>query len=413
MSEASPSNRLAVEGGPAAVSTALPRRHRWGREELTALTAMVEQESLFYWKGPQTEAMLTRFRELYPLTHCMPSSSGSAALHIAVSALRLEPGSEIIVPAITDMGSVIGILYQQLVPVFADVDGETINLDPADVRRRITPKTRAILPVHLAGCPCDMKALMEIAREFDLNVIEDCAQAWGAKSQGEIVGLQGDLACYSFNEFKHLSCGDGGIVGTNDAALGAGLSKWGDKHYDRVKGGRDPETLSPNYRITEPQSAVAYAQLGKHNALVEHRRELGRVLSAGLAEIPGVQFQPERPGDTHSYWFGVLRWDLPQFRVDRSTLVAALVAEGVACEEGYIPSPVYAYRVFQNHDFFAGGWPLKDAGLTTMDYREIRCPVAEAVLADCMTLVINEAVPVTYMHEVVAAFTKVCRHYAV
>ncbi|MGY8717396.1 MAG: DegT/DnrJ/EryC1/StrS family aminotransferase, partial [Verrucomicrobiia bacterium] len=268
--ETAPLAQLAVDGGPAAVTQPIPRRRRWGAEELAALTEMVEQESLFYWKGPQTTAMVDRFRQIYPLEHCMPCSSGSAALHIAISALKLEPGSEVIVPAITDMGSVIGILYQQLVPVFADVDAETINLDPADVPRRITPKTRAIMPVHLAGCPCDMGALMGIAREHDLKVIEDCAQAWGAKWQGQLVGQQGDLACYSFNEFKHLSCGDGGIVGTNDDALGEGLSKWGDKHYDRVKGGRSPETLSPNYRITEPQSAVAFGQLAKHGAMVAH-----------------------------------------------------------------------------------------------------------------------------------------------
>ncbi|MGY8717397.1 MAG: DegT/DnrJ/EryC1/StrS family aminotransferase, partial [Verrucomicrobiia bacterium] len=118
-----------------------------------------------------------------------------------------------------------------------------------------------------------------------------------------------------------------------------------------------------------------------------------------MADIPGVMLQPEREEDTHSYWFGMLRFDLEKFRVDRSTLVAALQAEGVVCEAGYIPTPVYGYPVFQNHDFFAGGWPLKDAGLTTMDYREVSCPIAEAVLADCMTMVINEAVPVAYIEE--------------
>jgi dTDP-4-amino-4,6-dideoxygalactose transaminase len=404
---------LAVDGGTAVVATPIPRRQRWGQVELTALTEMVDQESLFYWNGPQTTAMLDRFRQTYPLEHCMPCSSGSAAIHIAIAALKLEPGSEVIVPAITDMGSVIGILYQQLVPVFADVEPDTINLDPADVKRRITPKTRAIMPVHLAGCPCNMGSLMGIAREFNLRVVEDCAQAWGTRWQGQFVGQQGDFACFSFNEFKHLSCGDGGIAATNDDELAQGLSKWGDKHYDRVKGGRSPETLSPNYRITEPQSAVALGQLAKHDDLVAHRIQLGRILRAGLAPIPGVQLQPEREGDTHSSWFGMLRFDLTQFRVDRDTLVAALLAEGVAGEGGYLPSPVYGYPVFQNHDFFAGRWPLKDAGLTAMDYREASCPVAEAVLADCMTLVINEAVPRAYMEQVVSAFRKVCGHYSI
>jgi perosamine synthetase len=402
---------LAIEGGPAAVSTPIPRRHRWGTEELAALTEMVEQESLFYWEGPQTQAMLARFRDIYPLDYLMPASSGSAALHIAVSALQLEPGSEIIVPAITDMGSVIGILYQQLVPVFADVDGATVNLDPADVRQRITSKTRAIMPVHLAGCPCDMGTLMAIAREHDLIVIEDCAQAWGAKYQGELVGLKGDLACYSFNEFKHLSCGDGGIVGTDDAKWGEGLSKWGDKHYDRVGGGRNPLTLSPNYRMTEPQSAVALGQLAKHDALIAHRIVMGRRLRAGLADVPGVVMQPELPGDTHSYWFIMLRLPAEHWRVDRETVFAALRAEGVAGELGYIPAPVYGYPLFQNHDFFAGRWPLKQAGLTTMDYREVRCPTAEAVLADCMTMVLNEAVPAEYIDGVIEAVHKVAAAY--
>lgn len=405
------SSRLAIEGGAAAVTTPIPRRQRWGAEELAALTEMVEQESLFYWEGPQTTAMLNRFRAIYPLDYCMPASSGSAALHIAISALQLEPGSEVIVPAITDMGSVIGILYQQLVPVFADVDGATINLDPEDVRRRITDRTRAIMPVHLAGCPCDMTPLMEIARDHDLRVIEDCAQAWGAKHQGELVGLKGDLACYSFNEFKHLSCGDGGIVGTNDARWGEGLSKWGDKHYDRVKGGRNPETLSPNYRMTEPQSAVALGQLAKHDALVDHRIRMGRRLRAGVADVPGVMLQPELPGDTHSYWFIMLRLPAARWRVDRAMVFAALQAEGVAGELGYLPGPVYSYPLFQNHDFFAGGWPLKQAGLTEMDYRKVSCPMAEAVLADCMTMVLNEAVPIDYIDGVIEAVHKVWSAY--
>ena len=404
-------DRLASEGGSRAILEALPLRRRWGEAELAHLRPMTEQTSLFYWNGPQTTELLKTFRALYPLKHCMPCSSGSAALHIAVAALKLEPGSEVIVPAITDMGSVIGILYQQLVPVFADVDGGTYNLDPADVRWRITSKTRAIMAVHLMGNPCDMKELMTIAREFDLRVIEDCAQAWGAKWQGEVVGLQGDLSCYSFNEFNHLSCGDGGIVGTNQVGWGEGLSKWGDKHYDRVLGGRDPATLSPNYRITEPQSAVARGQLEKHDAIIARRRVLGLRLTAWLEPLAGVQLQAVRAGNESSYWFCIVRFDPDRFTVDRDTLAAALVAEGVAGEKGYLPMPVYGYRVFQNHDFFAGRWPLKEAGLTTMDYRQVKCPQAEALLVDCMTLQLNESMPEAYIDGVARAFEKVVRRW--
>jgi perosamine synthetase len=218
-----PAPALALNGGPKAVASPRPEHHRWGAEELARLTTMVDQASLFYWKGPQCAALLASFRREYPLRHVMPCSSGSASLHIAVAALQLPPGSEVITSPITDMGSVIGVLYQQLVPVFADIDPHTYNLDPEDVRRRITPKTRALMVVHLAGNPSDMTALMAIAREHNLAVIEDCAQSWGARHRGTPVGLFGDLACYSFNEYKHVSCGDGGLVGTNRDDLGTGL----------------------------------------------------------------------------------------------------------------------------------------------------------------------------------------------
>ncbi|PTX94488.1 DegT/DnrJ/EryC1/StrS family aminotransferase [Opitutus sp. ER46] len=393
----------ASEVGHPIVDEPQPLPVRWGDAELARLTTMVKQRSLFYWKGPQTEALYEAFRRRYPLTYCFATSSGSAALHVAVAALRLQPGDEVIVPAITDMGSVIGILYQQAVPVFADLEPGTYNLDPADVRRRITPKTRAIMPVHLAGNPCDMQALMALAREHRLAVIEDCAQAWGARWQGEPVGLQGDLACYSFNEFKHVSCGDGGVVGTNRDALGRGLGKWGDKFYDREAGGRDPLELAPNYRISEPQAAVATAQLGKLEEIVTARVRAGSQLLAELDGTSGLRLPMIRRGDTHSFWFFLLRLEPGHFRVSRDEFAAALNAEGVSCTAGYIPRPVYQYPVFQNHNFFGGHWPIREFGLTQMDYRTVHCPEAEAILKDSIKLTINEAMGEAYVAKVARA----------
>ena len=405
---------LALHGGPKAVTAMRAPRHRWGREELARLTAMVDQPSLFYWNGPQTQAFVSEFRRTYPLQWCMPCSSGSAALHIAVAALRLPPGSEIITSPVTDMGSVIGILYQQCVPVFADIHPHTYNLDPADVRRRLSPKTRAIIVVHLAGNPSDMDALMALAREHNLAVIEDCAQSWGACYRGTPVGLFGRLACYSLNEYKHISSGDGGIVGTNDEAIGPSLSKWGDKHYDRVAGGRSPETLSPNYRISEPQAAVAAAQMVKLPGVIAAHIRLGTRLLARLRTLalPGVVLPEVDPRDTHSFWFCLLRLELARFRCTRAEFVAALVAEGAPAVAGYIPSPVYRYPLFQNHDFFGGGWPLRDAGLTTMDYRQVSCPVAEAMLADGVSLPISPAMADEWIDQTADALAKVARHFA-
>jgi len=409
----SSSSTLAIHGGPKAVTAVRPVHHRWGAAELARLTAMVDQPSLFYWKGPQTEALLAEFRRTYPLQWCMPSSSCTAALHIAVSALQLPPGSEVITSPVTDMGSVIGVLYQQLVPVFADIDPHTYNLDPEDVRRRITPKTKALMVVHLAGNPSNMDALMAIAREHGLFVIEDCAQSWGAAYRGKPVGLFGNLACYSLNEFKHISCGDGGIVGTNDERFGPTLTKWGDKHYDRVTNNRNPEALSPNYRMSEPQAAVAAAQMARMHEIVGAHIRLGTRLLGRLRDLalPGVVLPAIDPRDTHSVWFVLLRLDPARFSCTRDEFVAALVAEGAQAVAGYIPKPVYRYPLFQNHNFFGGSWPLRDAGLTTMDYRTVKCLAAETMLAEGVSLPISPALTNEIIDETAGALAKVARHF--
>lgn len=384
-----------------------PAQHRWGEAELARLTAMVQQRSLFYWQGPQTGALQTEFRRHYDLKHVFPCSSGTAALHIAVAALRLKPGEEVIVSPITDMGSVIGILYQQGVPVFADLDPRTYNMTPAAIRAAITPKTRAIMAVHLAGNACDMTAIMAIAQEHNLVVIEDCAQSWGSRHQGRPVGTIGDFGCYSFNDFKHVSCGDGGMVGTNRDDFGTGLSKWGDKCYDRVAGTRDPAELAPNYRMSEPQAAVAAAQLTKLESIVARRIRNGTRLTEQIAGTPGLLPPVTRPGDTHSYWFYLLRLDLAALKVGRAQFVADLRAQGVQAGEGYLPMPVYRYKVFQNHNFFGGTWPARDLGATTMDYTKVHCPVAAAILEDCTVLPLNEAMTDDYIDKVARAINTV------
>lgn len=390
----------------------VPHPRRWDHTELSRLASMVEQDSLFYWRGRQTEALTREFQRHYPLGHVFPTSSGSAAIHVAVASLRLQPGDEVIVPAITDMGSVIGIIYQQGVPVFADLERGSLNLDPADVSRRTTAKTRAILAVHIAGNPCDMASLRALATKHRLVLIEDCAQAWGARWQGQPVGLSGQLAAYSFNDYKHLSCGDGGIVATNDALIGTELSKWGDKYYDRSTGERDPAEFAPNYRMSEPQAAVAAAQLTKLPYIAEHRTRVGRYLNHLLQGIPGLLLPEPRRGDSHSYWFYLIRLDLARFKCTRQAFATALAAEGVDCTAGYIPKPVYRYQVFQNHNFFGGHWPVRDFGLTQMNYRETHCPEAEAIIADSIKLTVNEAMTDDYLDKVAEAVCAVVSRFS-
>lgn len=403
---------LALYGGPKAVTDALQRTPRWGAREAKNLEEMLKQDSLFYWKNRQTEKLLGSFRKHYPFEYVMPCSSCSAALHIAVAAIGLQPGDEVITSAVTDMGTVIGILFQQGVPVFADLDPRTFNLSPASVAQKVTARTKAIIVVHFAGNPCDMEALQSIAQAHDLVLIEDCAQAWGALYRGQAVGTLGDIACYSFDDFKHLSCGDGGLVCSNNSTLGHRLQPFGDKGYDRTAGGRNPAILAANYRMSEPQAAVAAAQLESLPEMARGRATMGRILDDALVDTPALLLPQYDPRNRHSYWFYTPKLELAKLRCDRDTFVQAIQAEGVLANDGSFATPTYQWDVFQKHAFFGSQWPLRDQGLTAMDYRTVSCPVAESVIHEWFRLILFEGMTEPYLRGVAQGIRKVAAFFA-
>jgi dTDP-4-amino-4,6-dideoxygalactose transaminase len=408
---AAPSARLALHGGEKAVREPLPRLVRWGEPERERLNAMLGQDSLFYWKGPQTALLIERFRRACPLRHVMTCSSGTAALHIAVAAAGIGLGDEVITSPITDMGTVIGVLYQQAVPVFADLGRGTYNLDPDDVAGRVTPRTKAIIAVHLAGNPCDMDALKALADRQKLVLIEDCAQAWGAQYRGKPVGMAGHIACFSLQNAKHVTCGEGGIVASDDERFGPLLQRFGDKGLDRLDQGGLFASFATNYRMSEPQAAVAAAQLGRLEAIAAKRAHLGDLLSEGIKGVPGIEPHRVSPYDRCTYWFYMLRVRPGALQCDRAGFVKALAAEGVPASAGYIPVPLYGNPVFRKHGFFAGRWPVKELGLTSMDYAQVSCPEAEAILETGVRVVIHEGMSEAFVRSVAGAVRKVVRHY--
>jgi len=408
------SSKLAVHGGEKAVKSWPSLPLRWGEPERERLDAMLQQNSLFYWKGPQTKLLLERFRKICPMKYAANCSSGTAAIHIAVAAAGIGLGDEVITSPISDIGTVIGILYQQAVPVFADLGANTYNLDPADVERRITPKTKAIIPVHLAGNPCDMNALSALAKRHKLVLIEDSCQAWGARYRGQPIGTVGHLTCFSLQNSKQVTCGDGGMVGSNDERFGPLLQKLTTKGCDRVsRQGFQTTMFSTNYRMSEPQAAVAAAQLGRLESIVSRRAHFGNLLNEKLADIPGIQPHQVHPEDRASYYFYMLRMQPEAFKCDRAKFVKAMVVEGVHGGAGYIRVPIYREPPFQRHDFFAGRWPVKELGLTSMDFTKHSCPEAEAILKTGIKLTIHEAMTEEYILGVATAIRKVARHYAV
>ncbi len=405
-------DKLAGKGGKKAVPRSMPKPVRWGEPELKQLGEAVKQDSLYYWRNKQTTLLIDRYRAIYGHKYVQPCSSGSAALHIAVAAAGIAPGDEVITSGITDIGTVIGVLFQQAVPVFADLEPYTGCLDPADVERKITPKTKAIITVHLAGNPSKLAELKEIADKHKLILIEDCAQAWGALYRGKPVSTVGQIGCFSLQDSKHISCGDGGVVASSDEKLGPLLTKFGDKGTNRYDPKDSSNALGANYRISELQSAFVATQLTRLEEIAARRSKLGNLLTEELAGIPGVATHQVNQDDRCVYWFYMARLVPEKMHCDRAEFVKALAAEGATFSAGYISVPIYGMPMFQKHSFFAGHWPIKELGMTSMDYTTVHCKETEAILKTCMRFLVNEAMDEDYIKAVAKAVRKVAKYYA-
>jgi len=410
MSKGSTLERLAIDGGEPVKKTPYGSRNRYGEDELKELREALEQGTLFYAQGKKVLQLEQDFARMVGARHAVATSSGTASIHAAMTAVGISPGEEVIVTPITDMGSLVPILFQGGVPVFADLDPHTYNLDPASVEARITPATRAILAVHLAGNACDLKALKSLCEKHNLLLIEDCAQAFGCEYDGRPIGTLGQVGCFSLNEWKHISCGDGGIVVTDDAAMASRLRLATDKCYNREPGVamRNPVFLAANYRMSELQGAVAVAQLRKLDEIIRRRREYADGLTAGLAGVPGITLPKVTPNSRCSWWFYMLRVVPAQLGVDSDRFSQALGAEGVSAGAHYIGRPVYEYPVFVDHSAFARG----PHPFATRKYGPGLCPVAEDILETCVRLSCHEAFTATDLDETVRAVGKVATWYA-
>ncbi len=415
----SDANKLAKNGGPKAVTAKLGARIRWDAREKAQLAAAIDQPSLFYWAGrsanKQTTLFIERFKQYCPHEYVVTCSSGTAAVHIAIAAAGIGPGDEVITTPITDIGTVTGILFQQGVPVFADVGAATYNLDVKSVEQAITPRTKAIIAVHLAGTPCDLSALKSLADKHRLVLIEDCAQAWGAKYRGQTVGRIGHITCHSLMDSKHIGAGDGGVVASSDPKIGPALLKFSDKGNERTPTYTWDKTavLASNYRMSELQAAFAAVQLERLEGIASKRAALGRALIEELSTAPGIVPPALDKEDRGTFWFFYFRAQWDKFKCNRAEFVDALKAEGVPCAAGYIPVPMYKLPYFQQHGFFAGRWPVKELGLTKMDYTQVRCPEAEAVLSTGIQCTLHEGMDEGFIRQVGAAVRKVAQHYAV
>jgi perosamine synthetase len=383
-----------------------------GAEERAAVLRVLDSAVLCSTFGGEARALEDEMAAIYgrPAVAC---SSGTAALHLAVAAVQFEPGDEVITTPISDFGTVAPILAQNGVPVFADVDPATGNLDPAAVEAAITPRTRAIIAVHLFGAPADVVALRSVADRHGLVLIEDCAQAWlGTTAAGELLGTFGDIACFSLQQYKHITAGDGGLALTADAKLASRMRLFMDKGWDR-SGGRVHLMLGLNYRMTELVAAVARAQLGKVAEVVKRRREAATQLVTALGgavagDARGLTW-PDGPGDGlagvglpalagHAFWLFPLI-----VAGDNQVWADALTAEGIPASAGYLDRPLYANPVFTGSPVYGTSrYPLD------RDYPTGLCPNAERLID--RTLVVlpwNEAYTEADVDDIARAIRKV------
>jgi dTDP-4-amino-4,6-dideoxygalactose transaminase len=304
-----------------------------------------------------------------------------------VAAINPEPGDEIITTSITDMGALTPILYQAAIPVFADVDPVSCNVTAETIERCISPKTKAIIVTHLFGNPCDMTAIMQLAKSRNIPVIEDCAQAFLAKHKGQLVGTWGDIGCFSLQQGKHITTGEGGLVVSRSPELARHMFLFINKAWGYGDAKPDHYFLALNYRLTELQGAVAVAQLKKLAYSVEQRSTLAARLSEELAGIAGIETHSAAAGDTHTFWKYCLRVDGDQLPGGAVGLAAKLKSRGIMCAPRYIQKPAFQCEIFVNQRTFGNSrFPFTLARPEAVDYRREKFPGTFAGLEGILVL---------------------------
>ena len=414
---ATTTERLAVEGGRPVRAEPMPRRVVVGEEERRAVTALFDREmsqggGFDRYGGTEVDAYERELAAYVGTRYATAVSSGTAAIHSALGALRIEPCDEVICAPITDPGAVMPVVWLNLLPVFADVDPDTFNLDPGSVAERITERTRAIVVTHLTGQPTDMDPVLEIARRRGLPVIEDCAQAHGATYRGRKVGGIGRLGAFSLMGGKHMNAGgQGGMVTTDDEELYWNAKRFADRGKPFNSTERHSLFLGLNYRMTELEAAIGRVQLGKLDRLVARRRSLVEALRERIGDLEAVRLGKVIDGAEHVYWFVLLKVDEAKLRVSKDELAHAVAAEGAPVRARYDFVVYEAPWVRERRTFGRSGWPWACSPEGRAMRYEGSCPNARRAIETHMVLDMHECLGEREVDEIAAALRKVERAY--
>lgn len=391
---------LAVNGGPPVREVMLPYARQCVDEaDIAAVVAVLQ--SPWLTTGPAVRAFEEALAATAGVEYAVAVSSGTAALHCMVHALGIGPGDEVVVPAMTFSATANVVVHQGATPVFADVDPETLLMDPDSVAQRVGPRTRAIIAVDYAGQPCDYSRVSEVAQSVGAAVMADGCHALGATADGRPVGSIAHATAFSFHAVKHVAMGEGGAVTTADPAFAAAARSFRNHgidsdHLQRARDGSwryDLVDLGLNYRVTDIQAALGLAQLGHLPQWLDRRRALALKYDEALADFVGLSPLGHRPGVEHAYHLYVVRLLLDRWKVDRAAVFVALRAEGIGVNVHYIPVHLLSY--YQEH----------------FGYGEGLCPHAETAYESLLTLPLFPCMTDDDVADVVSALIKVYAAY--
>jgi dTDP-4-amino-4,6-dideoxygalactose transaminase len=386
---------LAINGGKPLRSTPFPDYVSIGAEEKRAALAVLDggvlSKFLGTWSpeffgGPCVQTLERNWEAYFGVAHAVSVNSATSGLYAAVGAAGIGPGDEVIVSPYTMTASATAALIYGAVPVFADIDPHTFCVSPQSIRKCITPRTKAIIAVDIFGHPAAMSEIMEIASAHRLVVIEDAAQAPGARYFGKYAGTLAHMGVFSLNYHKTIHCGEGGIVVTDDAALAERLQLIRN-HGETVVEAKGVENIVNmvgfNYRMTEIEAAIAVEQLKKLERLVQARIDAADFLTARLAGMPGIVTPTVMDGVRHGYYLYAMRYDFGTIGIPRDRFVAAVRAEGVPLAQAYVKplylQPLYQRRIAIGRD----GFPFNYSGYRSeVSYAKGICPVAERMHDD-------------------------------
>lgn len=357
--------KLAIDGGTPVRASTLP----YARQSIDDDDRRVVDEVLksnWLTTGPKVKEFEEAVARYTGAIECVAVNTGTAALHAAVWAAGIGPGDEVIVPAISFVASANCVLYVGATPVFADLSPDTLNLDPEDVRRKLTSRTKAIIAVDFAGHPCDHDALRAIADEHGLIIIGDAAHSLGATYKGRKVGTLQDITTLSFHPVKHVTTGEGGMVLTNDAGIAKRVRSFRhhgidvDLHARNITNSweYDIVDLGFNYRLPDINCALGVSQLAKSGRWLERRRAIVAAYHEALHDLPMLQLPKQRADCLSAWHLYVVRLNLETITASRSQVFAALRAENIGVNVHYIPIPWMTH--YANLGYKRGQWPVAE-----------------------------------------------------